>query len=131
MADQDSIDSETNSKTLNNFIDPLQKEWVKFDEDNNVDATKENSTHIKPSPTTEVEISQPKIKIESTSQPAVIEIPSNNISQLSTVELPRRRKEEEGLGNIKIIHKSFMHNKCIICISYLISQINLFTFLFS
>lgn len=100
------IKEESKNHTNSEFTDPLQsikKEWVKFDDENSSsDNKEENSASVAPQQTFSSNKNtidnQSKLPPEISSSPAVIEIPNNNISQLSTVELPRRKNDHEGLG---------------------------------
>lgn len=89
----------------NDFVDPLQcitkKEWVKFDEENVHITPKEQNISL-PDNQNKTPDSQSKSMTEESS-PAIIEIiPTKNVSQLSTVELPPSRKNEQvGFGKIK------------------------------
>ena len=95
-------ENKLNIQTSKEFVDPLhcnKKEWVKFEEE------KINTEELPPITQSILKESQLNKEILSHStndSPAVIEIPTNNInnSQLTTVELPRQRNEQEGFGNI-------------------------------
>lgn len=100
-------ENKLNIQTSKEFVDPLhcnQKEWVKFEEEK---INTEELPPIKQSILKEDTINkQPQLNREILSHsnndsPAVIDIPSDNIkiSQLTTVELPRQRNEQEGFGN--------------------------------
>lgn len=108
---ENSLDENKSNATTSKekeFVDPLQnnqKEWVKFDEEK---ICTEDLPPIKQSILTDTtdnqsQISREKILQPSNDSPAVIEIeiPADNvnISQLTSVELPRQKNEEEEFGN--------------------------------
>lgn len=92
----DTVDDSSNRVATGD--DPLRgNQWVKFDDESSdqngvakIEITNEND---KSSPNAE----KGGNKIESA--PAIIEIPSTQMSQLSTIDLPPRR-EQEGFGNL-------------------------------
>lgn len=95
-------DSVQKVATSDGFIDPLrshQKEWVKFDDESNDQNGVSNATKID-IPTESVKSTEtPEKSVNKVeSSPAIIEVPTSQISQLSTIDLPPRR-EQEGFGN--------------------------------
>ena len=85
--------------TEKDFDDPLRnkKEWVKFNDDENTDhsGSTRRIDHDKINEKNLVEKTGKKLS----DSPAIIEIPNNQISQLSTIDLPPRRDHDDGFGN--------------------------------
>lgn len=98
--------------TSDGFIDPLTRtDWVKFDDE---------STSKSP------DVSE-EINTKVNDSPAIIEIPSNQISQLSTIDLPTvtSRREQEGFGNLQIVlfaknvYTSIKGASCVLFLNYM------------
>lgn len=96
------------SPTLKNVAatsDPLRShtEWVKFDDESN--NQKSISTASKTITVENTDI--PKNNEADTSTPAIIDVPSTQVSQhLSTIDLPVSRNEQEGYGKCNYLTAS-------------------------
>lgn len=100
----DTVDDSQQKVTPTNdsFSDPLrsnQKEWVKFDDEssdqNGINATTKIDIPTQGAKSSVTSEKNTNNKVESS--PAIIEVPSTQISQLSTIDLPPRR-DQEGFG---------------------------------